>query len=114
MNDRYRVVTESPRQVRLERIGYTYKILDTIAQEILAFHWPPVGFSSVTHPHLHLSSQLPPVVTGREQQEIALSDMHIPTGFVTLPDIVRLLIDEFGVEPLRDDWRTVLAANEAG
>jgi hypothetical protein len=34
--------------------------------------------------------------------------MHLPTGFITLADIVRLLIDEFGVEPLRADWRDVL------
>lgn len=39
---------------------------------------------------------------------ITLADMHIPTGFVTLADIVRLLIAEFGVEPRRSDWQRVL------
>jgi hypothetical protein len=112
MNDDYRIVAESCHQLHYERIGYTYQILETDRQEILAYHWHPIGFSGVMHPHFHLPNRFPPIIAGRGQREIVLSDMHIPTGFVTFADIVRLLIDEFGVEPLRDDWRAVLAAGE--
>jgi hypothetical protein len=31
----------------------------------------------------------------------SLARMHIPTGFVPLEDVVRMLINEFGVRPLR-------------
>jgi hypothetical protein len=38
--------------------------------------------------------------------------MHLPTGFFSLEDIVRLLIDEFGIVPQRDDWREIIVTNQ--
>ena len=92
-------------------VSYEYRILDLDAREILAFHWHPTGLSNVTDPHLHLSSRLNPIDIGRNQELLPLADMHIPTGFVTLEDIVRLLITEFGITPRRDDWDNLLREN---
>ncbi|MDQ3512381.1 MAG: hypothetical protein M3462_01765 [Chloroflexota bacterium] len=39
---------------------------------------------------------------------MALGEMHLPTGQVTLTQVVRLLITGFGVEPRRPDWETIL------
>jgi hypothetical protein len=33
---------------------------------------------------------------------------HIPTGHVTLPMVVRLLIEELGVAPLNSGWERIL------
>ncbi len=44
---------------------------------------------------------------------IAISDLHLPTGVVSLASIVRFLIEEIGVEPNRDDWDEVLRQIEA-
>ena len=91
--------------------SYLYRILNRDEREILAFHWHPVGLSDVIDPHLHLSSRLNPIEMGRNQEPLPLADMHIPTGFVTLEDVVRLLITEFGITPRRDDWDDLLRQN---
>jgi hypothetical protein len=36
--------------------------------------------------------------------------MHLPTGPVSLADVVRLLIMEFDVAPRRPDWQAILRA----
>ncbi len=86
-------------------------MLDREDREILAFHWHPIGLSDVTDPHIHLSSKLNPIDMGRDQDPLPLAGMHIPTGFVTLEDVVRLLITEFGITPRRDDWDALLRDN---
>jgi hypothetical protein len=94
-------------------VSYEYRILDLDAREILAFHWHPAGYSNVIDPHLHLSGKLNPIDTGRGQEPLPLAPMHIPNGFVTLEDVVRLLITEFGITPRRDDWDDLLRENRA-
>lgn len=105
-------VLDARRQFEIENVYYSYELLDASGGEILAYHWHPDGMSNVEHPHLHVSATKPPVRVRTRIAEYPLSDMHLPTGHITFVDIVRLLIDEFGVEPLRDDWRAVLAASE--
>ena len=109
----YRVaVTSDPHEpfvVRTE--SYLYRFLTSEEHEFLAFHWHPIGLSDVVDPHLHLSSRLNPIDMGRNQDPLPLAEMHIPTGFVTLEDVVRLLIAEFGIRPRRPDWETVLREN---
>lgn len=94
-------------------VSYEYRILDRDDREVLAFHWHPAGLSNVTDPHLHLSSRLNPIEMGRDQEPLPLADMHIPTGFVTLEDVVRLLISEFGIRPRHAKFDAVLRENRA-
>lgn len=102
----YEVISEAGR-FRSRLAGYSFRVLEPDEREILAFHWHPVGTSPVRHPHLHISSRMPEIQLA-ENRFLALARMHIPTGFVTFSDVVRLLIEEFGVEPLRHDWQIVL------
>lgn len=92
-------------------MSYESRLLDREEREILAFHWHPVGLSHVTDPHLHLASRLIPLDMGRDQDPLALAGIHIPTGFVTLEDVVRLLITEIGIRPRRTDWGDLLREN---
>jgi hypothetical protein len=94
-------------------VSYEQRILDRDDREILAFHWHPSGLSDITDPHMHLSSRLNPIEMGRNQEPLPLADMHIPTGFVTLEDVVRLLISEFGIRPRHTGWDAILRANRA-
>jgi hypothetical protein len=89
-------------------VTYDYRVLDREQNELLAYHWHPAGVSSVRHPHIHLSSQIRPLTLGRDDAELPLADLHVASGVVPLAHIVRKLIEEFGVEPLRDDWAAVL------
>lgn len=38
---------------------------------------------------------------------------HIPTGRVSLEDVLRLAIAEFGVQGQRADWREVIGGTQA-
>lgn len=93
-------------------VTYSYRILDRERNEILAYHWHPAGASRVTQPHLHLSNKINPIDVGRGQEPLALADLHIATGPIDFAAVVRMLIEEFDVQPLTDGWRDALSAYE--
>jgi hypothetical protein len=108
------VQPDDPRHEYATRVlSYEYRLLDREEREVMAFHWHPIGLSDVTDPHIHLSSQLNPIEMGRDQEPLALADMHILTGFVTLEDVVRLLISEFSIRPRHADWDATLRENRS-
>lgn len=41
-----------------------------------------------------------PIALGRGSEPLPLADLHLATGLLTLAGVVRMLITEFGVEPL--------------
>jgi hypothetical protein len=53
-----------------------------------------------------------PIDVGEGVDPVALAEMHLPTGFVTFEEIVRLLIAEFGIESRRADWEAILRENQ--
>ena len=86
---------------RVDVLAYSYVLRDFEGPEILAYHWhPEVGRS--TEPHLHISA-------GAGQLRSEFYRAHLPTGEVSVRQFVRLLIEAFGVRPLRTDWETLLA-----
>ncbi len=111
----YRVLehqdTERTYEARID--GYYFEISDHDGREILAYHWHPEGMSPITKPHLHLSGRFQALDIGSHDAPVALGEMHLPTCVVTLAQVVRLLITEFGDEPRREDWETVLRASGA-
>ena len=76
---------------------YSYLIESEDGHELLAFHLH--GGRQAGRPHIHLGSQLRPD---------AKINAHIPSGIVLLADVVRFLIADMGVRPLRADWQAVL------
>jgi hypothetical protein len=103
-------VKTGPASIEVLPRGYWYHFAESDDREILAYHWHPDGSSWMRTPHAHLSSRIPAIpVSGGDA--IALADMHLPTGFVTVAEIVRLSIVEFRVVPRRDDWEAVLASS---
>ncbi|HEU0116550.1 MAG TPA: hypothetical protein VFQ80_17800, partial [Thermomicrobiales bacterium] len=82
--------------------AYHYQIRDDHEREIIAYHWHP-GLG-VDYPHVQFKSLFAP---------IDLRKSHIPTGRVSFEAVVRFLIDELSVMPIRnDDWRAILNRNE--
>jgi hypothetical protein len=88
---------------RIVPVSYGYRFSDRSGHELLAYHWHPDGLSSIVHPHLHISSRVRSVPLEPDGGSLNLADHHIPTGSVTLVDVVRYLIDEIGIEPRRSD-----------
>jgi hypothetical protein len=83
------------------RTAYFIELGQRGGDELLAFHWHPVGASRVRTPHLHVGAE---VRIGSRW----LPKVHVPTGAVALQDVLTLCIEELEVEPIRDDWRVVL------
>lgn len=88
---------------------YQYRLLDHDHRELLVYHWQPgTEFQGPDHPHLHVSAALDAQVDAVTRREIGLDKLHIATGQVSLAALAWMLITEFGIAPLRHDWRTTL------
>ena len=98
--EEYAPVAGDRSAVVLERIAYMYRVFSG-DRELLAYHWDAAR-EGRPFPHLHLS-------VAAEVGNRLLTRAHIPTGELSLADVVRLLIEELGVRPRRADWRAVLA-----
>jgi hypothetical protein len=102
---------------KVSTVKYTYVLLDELGNELLAYHWHPEdplqadGRSKVQSPHLHVPDTIEPISLGDRFDPFPLAEMHIRTGRVLLEDVVELLIDECGVQPLKDDWRQITEEN---
>jgi hypothetical protein len=88
------------------KIGHVYAFMTRSGDEVLAYHWHPYGEGAVEFPHIHIGpamSRHDSVVRPGEAHKI-----HVPTGEVSLADVIRLAITELGVEPRREDWEAIL------
>jgi hypothetical protein len=105
---------DAPAQLRYEAIVtmYLYAVRDLDGRELFAYHWHPVGLSSVHRPHMHVSSARPVALPARpgstRAAEMVLSRIHFPTHHMELSDLIMFLITELGVGPRRPDWESVL------
>ena len=82
---------------RVAVLEYYYSVHDAEEREVLLYHFHPRGSSSITTPHLHLGP-------GAQVERIEVRDTHLPTGVVSLKAVLRVLIEEMGVQPRRSDW----------
>lgn len=88
---------------------YEYRLLDHRLEEQPVYHWQPgPDFAGLDHPHVHVSATLDVQIDALSRRAIDLDKLHIPTGHVTLQDMIRMLITEFQVAPRRTDWRETL------
>jgi hypothetical protein len=90
----------------VETVYSAIALVDRNGTELLAFHHHP-GSEAITpaFPHLHVSAALRPAQADGVAGVVPLDKRHIPTGGIGLPEIVRMLIEEFDVEPLAGNWR---------
>ena len=86
----------------VEIVGYHYIVHDSDHREILAYHWHPGPRGFLQTPHLHLG------IGARVGFDPLVSKPHLPTGYVNLGEIIRFLIQDLSVQPIRSDWEAVL------
>ena len=99
---RVRAVQSQQGHHRVDLEGYHYSIHDGERKEIITYHWHPGRRSFHQAPHLHLGA-------GAGMSFKALETKpHLPTGHVTFGEIIRFLINDLSVQPLRTDWNDVL------
>ncbi len=94
--------------------GYSYRLLERNGRELLVFHWhPDPTVPAPTFPHLHVSARLVVPNPAGDPDTLPLDKLHLPTGHVSLPAVVRMLIEEFAVRPLTPTWQARLTEAEA-
>jgi len=91
---------------KVRTAGYMYTVQSEAGDEVFSYHWHPQGESPVTYPHLHMGH------VKLDPDGMLLQKAHLPGGRVSVESIVRLLIQDFGVIPLREDWESVLDSGE--
>jgi hypothetical protein len=112
VSQHFRVVTvDAPRSIRVEVISYVYAIMTRDRVELVSYQWHPHGEGDTDLPHVHIGpamSRHDSVVRTGEAHKI-----HLPTGEVSLADVLRLAITELEVEPRREDWDAILSRSGA-
>jgi hypothetical protein len=93
--------------------AYSYALHDRGGTELLVYHKHlSRGTDDWRHPHVHVSAALRPALPNGDRAVLPLDKLHLVTGSVPLAAFVRMLIEEFGVRPLADDWRERLVGGE--
>lgn len=107
-------IVDVPVQQRFQAVVtmYMYAVNDLTGRELFAYHFHPSGLSPIKTPHLHWSAATPialPLRPGSSAVfELDMSRAHFPTHHLELPELIRLLIRDFGVGPRRRNWEQIL------
>jgi hypothetical protein len=84
---------------------YELKVDREDEPELLGWHWHPLTTPDRLLPHVHVRADY----NGLKDH---LAKLHLPSGRVSFEEIVRLLIEDLGVEPARNDWDAILSESE--
>jgi len=109
------VAEKSPlqKQWRLRIVRYSYSIQEgPVSNPRWLFRFEYIsrgeeGSGLHCRHHLHLPNML--TMGGQERD---LSRVHIPTGWVTVEELIRFLIYELGIQSRADDWDKILQDSE--
>jgi hypothetical protein len=88
-------------KVRTDGYAYRVGLSADPSDYLVAWHWHP---DSRPDPHLHVGLTHPQVAGFR--------GMHVPTGRVSFEEVLRFLVIELKLRPLRRDWEAVLSETE--
>lgn len=90
---------------RLRTIRYRYALRPEGDSEP-QLRWEYVREFSEDNPCRHHLQGPVSVPFGR--RELNLNDLHLPTGYTTIEDVIRFCIVDLGVSPLSSGWHEVL------
>jgi hypothetical protein len=88
----------TPGRWGVRTVAYVYRLEDAHhpQRQIAGFHWHP-HIAGIPFPHVH-AMDAPP----------ATQRLHLPTGYVTLTDVLTFAMRDFAARPIRDDWEDAL------
>jgi hypothetical protein len=106
----YRIVEDEDPQRgpwKVSTVAYYYTVVTSESstvpfQEVFGYHWHPQERNAITYPHLHLHQ-------GAGSLQHNLYNAHLPTARIAIEDVLRCVITQLGVVPLRNDWEAILA-----
>jgi hypothetical protein len=91
-------VTEAQGQLgpwKVSTVAYLYSVQDKQGHELFSYHWHPTSTPQYDYPHLHVHSGI-------------LAKLHLPTRRISLEEILRLVITQLNVKPIKREWEKVL------
>ena len=88
-------------KVKTDAYAYHVFMTDDEAGQLFAWHWHP-DLKPGCHVH----------VGARQGGSRALYRFHIPAGRVSFEEVLRFLVDEFDVRPVRQDWDSILSDSQ--
>lgn len=99
-------VLTAPGRHRLVTVKYTYTLTPEGMDEPL-WRWEYVRDQAPDDRWCrhHLQGEVP-LTIGRAS--VSLNDLHLPTGYVTVEEILRFCITDLRVRPLSGDWHRLL------
>ncbi len=93
---------------RVKTLSYEYNIeVWESRQEVICFHWNGQDLKN-PHPHIHIGW-----ATSSNGTHLGPKS-HIPSGRISVEDVVRFAVDELGVQPsgpFKTRWRHVVDAS---
>lgn len=87
----------APRRWAVRTAAYTYRLDDASAnRQLVGYHWHP-HVQGIPFPHIHVLAA-----------SAELRRLHITVAHCTLAHVFTFAMRDFGVLPIRDDWRAAL------
>lgn len=107
-------VKERNKSWRLRTLGYSYRIQRGPEQDdpwVFRFEYISRELQALFHPrhHLHVPTKL---ILPHSNREIDLAKVHIPTGWVTVEELVRFLVQGLGVRSRKSNWDRLCRESE--
>ena len=107
-----RAIRQGERSWRLRTIQYRYRIQGARSEDdpwYLRFEYVSREIRRSLYPrhHLHL-----PLELSCGNRCVDLGEAHIPTGWVTVEELIRFLIQGLGVRPRKGNWDKLLRDSE--
>jgi hypothetical protein len=107
---------EGRKRWRVHTAAYEYGIRDIHNREVILYHWHPQPHNRIRFPHLHVeagtvaaeSLQRGNLSPDHNALRSDLQDCHLPTRRIALEDVLRMLIEQLKVEPVKTDWDRAL------
>lgn len=108
---RYRIIANelddgSQDGFRITTRGYKYTVYAGDTREIISYHWHPQGNSPWKSPHMHNGSAI------LAPDGVITPKSHLPTGRISLEQVVRVIINDLQVPAARPTWDADLATTE--
>ncbi len=100
---------EAKHKYRLHTLKYWYRLQETREGDgLIRWEYNPGALPKCRH-HIQLASARLPVADG----ELDLNRLHLPTGWVTIEEVIRFLITDMAVKPpCGDEWQNRLKGGE--
>ncbi|MDI3339907.1 MAG: hypothetical protein QJR03_05170 [Sphaerobacter sp.] len=93
----------------LRTISYRYALYrDGIDEPILRWEYVRLPGDNAQYCRHHLQGSIAVPLTDDRERHPSLNDWHLPTGWVTIEEVLRFCIVDLGVQPLNPEWDSIL------